>query len=105
MLTMIFEVMDKEPSLLGIWALFLLVGATGFLLCHLHRAWLILALPVALLLSLSHLTELHDPHIGPAILNEAGRSYFIQSYVAMSIALLLPVAGALIPRLKRQQPR
>jgi hypothetical protein len=54
---------------------------------------------------LGYLTELHDPYIGPAILNEAGRGYFLLSYVAMSIALLLPVKGALIPRLKRRQLR
>jgi hypothetical protein len=105
MLMMILEVMDKEPSLLSIWALFLLVGATGFLLCHLHRVWLVLTFPVALLLSLTHLTELRDPHISAAILNEAGRGYFIQSYLAMSVALLLPVVGALVPRPKRQQLR
>ncbi|HEX3559961.1 MAG TPA: hypothetical protein VHU19_12205 [Pyrinomonadaceae bacterium] len=105
MLTMIFEVIDKEPSLLNVWALFLLVGATGFLLCRLHRACLGLTLPIAVLLSLGYLTELHDPYIGPAILNEAGRGYFLLSYVAMSIALLLPVTGALIPRLKRRQLR
>ena len=93
---MILEVMDKEPSLLQIWTLCLVVGVGGFLLSR-FRYWLILiVLPVALILAWGQLSELHDPFIGPDILREAGYSYVAQSYVAMAIAVILPSVGALL---------
>ncbi len=67
MLFLLFEVMDKEPSLLNVWLSFLLTGAVGFQLCRKHPAFLGVALPIALFLSWAWLTELHDPFVGPAI--------------------------------------
>ena len=87
----ILEVMDKEPSLLHVWLLFLIVGVGGFLLGR-YRTWLLfIVLPVATYLAWDHFSELRDPYIGPDILNEAGRSYFIQSYVAMGLSIILPL--------------
>lgn len=89
----LFEVMDKEPSLLQIWFLFLLVGVGGFLLCR-YRSWLLaVVLPIALLLAWCHLSELHDPFVGPAIAREVGRAYFTQSYIAMALGMALPLLG------------
>ena len=96
----LFEVMDKEPSLLQVWLLFLLVGAGGFLLCR-YRSWLLaVVLPIALFLAWGHLSELHDPFVGPAIAREAGRDYFTQSYVAMALAVVLPLVGVISRRRK-----
>jgi hypothetical protein len=96
----LFEVMDKEPSLLLVWFFFLFVGVGGFLLCR-HRRWfLAVVLPIALVLAWGHLSELHDPFVGPAIAREAGRAYFIQSYLATGLAVALPFLG-LIKRRRR----
>jgi len=96
----LFEVMDKEPSLLQVWLLFFSVGVGGFLLCR-FRGWLLaVVLPVALFLAWAHLSELHDPFVGPAIAREAGRDYFTQSYIAMALALALPLLGMIKRRQK-----
>jgi hypothetical protein len=97
-----FEVMDKEPSLLQIWLLCLLVGSGGFLLCR-CRSWLLaVVLPIALFLAWGHLSELHDSFVGPAIAHEAGRAYFTQSYIAMALAVVLPFLGMI--KSKRKLP-
>jgi hypothetical protein len=96
----LFEVMDKEPSLLQVWSLFLSVGVGGFLLCR-YRNWLLaVVLPIALFLASGHLSELHDPFVGPAIAREAGRDYFTQSYIAMAVGVALPFLGMLKRRWK-----
>jgi hypothetical protein len=101
----LFEVMDKEPSLLQVWFLFLLVGVGGFLLCR-YRIWLLaLVLPITLLLAWGHLSELHDPLVGPAIAREAGHPYFTQSYIAMALALALPLLGMIKRRQKLPSAR
>lgn len=95
-----FEVMDKEPSLLQIWLLFLFVGVGGFLLCR-YRRWLsAVVLPIALFIAWGHLSELHDPFVGPAIAREAGRGYFTQSYIVMAIGVALPFLGMIKRRRK-----
>lgn len=98
----VFEVMDKELSLPGVWLLNLSLAAFGYVLCRRYKWSLLFTLPVALFFSFAHLGELHDPHVGPAILEEAGRSYVIQSYAAMTIAILASCAGALV-RLKSRR--
>jgi hypothetical protein len=96
----LFEVMDKEPSLVHIWLLFLFVGIGGLLLCR-YRSWLLaIVLPVTLLFAWAHLAELHDPFVGPAIAHEAGREYFTQSYIAMGLAVTLPMVGMVKRRRK-----
>lgn len=88
-----FEVLDKEPSIQSIWMTFLFIAIVGYLLCRL-RWWLIaLVLPAALLCSFFWLTELLDPYVGRAMWQES-RSYVIQSYVAMLIAMVFPCISA-----------
>lgn len=99
-LATLLEVMDKEPSPLNVWLFFLFLGVGGFLLCR-YRYWLLfVALPLSLVFAWAHLGELHDPFVGPAIVREAGRSYVIQSYVAMTIAIVLPCLGMILRRKK-----
>ena len=92
-LALIFEVLDKEPSLQSIWLTFLSVAVVSYLLCRWRWRLIALILPVALLLSLAWLTELLDPYVGPAMWQES-RSYVIQSYAAMMVAILSPCLSA-----------
>jgi len=99
-LATIFEVMDKEPSLLAVWLLFLFLAVGGFLLCH-YRYWLLLVtLPISLFFAWLYLSELRDPFVGPAIIREAGKGYVYQSYIAMALAIVLP-SCAIIFRKKK----
>lgn len=98
-----FEVMDKEPSLLQIWVVSLVLGIGGFVLAR-YKYWLpLVVLAFALILAWSQLFELRDPFVGPAIVREAGYSYVVQSYLAIAIALSLPVIGAII-KWKQERP-
>ncbi|MGB9181078.1 MAG: hypothetical protein WCB68_17735 [Pyrinomonadaceae bacterium] len=94
-LVLLFEVMDKEPTLLQIWLQFMFIGVGGVLLCRYLPLSLVVVLPIALLLSLVHFDELHDPFVGPDILREAGKNYFTQSNIAMTLEIILPCTGAL----------
>jgi hypothetical protein len=55
-----------------------------------------LVLVIAAVLGWSQISELRDPSVGPAIIQEAGHSYVVQSYVAIAIALVLPFIGAVV---------
>jgi hypothetical protein len=92
----VFEVMDKEPSLVQIWVISLVLGVGGFFLAK-YRYWLLaVVLCIAALLAWSHLSELRDRTVGPAIIQEAEYNYVVQSYVAITIAFLLPLVGAVM---------
>ena len=91
-----FEVMDKELSLLRIWTYSLVLGVGGFFLAK-YRYWLLLVvLSIVAVLIWSHLSELHDPFVGPDIVREAGYTYVVQSYGAFAIASGLPLIGAIV---------
>lgn len=99
------EVMDKEPTLVFLWAYFLGFGAIGFLLGRV-RWWTSLGVaPFVGLMALAHLGELRDPVIGPAIVVEAGTQYVMQSYAAMAAGAVLPVLGIVIGLASRQPLR
>ena len=89
----LFEVMDKEPSLLQVWTLFLTLGIGGFLLCRYRSGLMIIVLPAVILFAAGHFMELNDPSVGTAIVLEAGQSYVTQSYIAMALAVALPFLG------------
>jgi hypothetical protein len=89
----ILEVMDKEPGISRVWVTFTLLGAVAFIAVFWRRwAWICLVLLLGLL-ALERISELHDPLVGADLLREAGRGYFIHSYAAISIGLLLAAAG------------
>ncbi len=90
---LLFEVMDKEPSLPFIWGYFGVIGIAGFFLVRKHPAFLLLLVPLWLLESVLHISELNDPYVGPNIIREAGYSYVVQSYVAIVIGASLPILG------------
>jgi len=100
---MFFEVMDKEASLLEIWTESLVLGVGGFFLAK-YRYWLLLpVLGVALLIAWGQTSELLDPFIGTAVIKEAGKTYVVQSCVAMAISLLGPTIGGIVGRQKRKR--
>ena len=93
---LLFEVMDKEASLVQIWIECVVLGIGGLFLSR-YRYWLaICVLALALILAWLQISELRDPFVGPNIVREAGPSYVIQSYVALTIAVTLPTIGAII---------
>ena len=89
----LLEVMDKEPSLPTIWLTYLALGIGGFFAGRFRR-WLV-ALPAFLILgfAVAQLSEWLDPFVGPAMRNEAGAFYFVQSGVALAIAGTLCALG------------
>ncbi|HKO45881.1 MAG TPA: hypothetical protein VJU84_21570 [Pyrinomonadaceae bacterium] len=98
-LAIFFEVMDKEPSLLQVWFLFLSIGLGGLLLSRL-RYWIpLVALSLALLFAGVHLGELNDQYVGTDIVREAGQTYVTQSYIAMALGVILPCLGVILRRI------
>ena len=94
---LVLEVMDKEPTLLAIWAASLVLGLLGFAAVRFRR-WLVLpVLAVIAFVAWSQLGELADPFVGPAIIQEAGRGYLIQSCAAVALAVIISVLG-LVPK-------
>jgi hypothetical protein len=92
----IFEVMDKEPSLLALAATYGVLCAIG-LLASRKRWWLgLLLLPFIVLVN--NAPELRDPQVGPAILQEAGRQYVAMSYAMLFAALAFSIIAALRQR-------
>ena len=99
------EVMDKEFSLPTIWTTAGALAIAGYVLGR-YRIWA--ATPVfvlAALLAWDQSNELTDLYVGPAIAHEAGRSYFVQSYVASAIGLLGPIVGIFGQRLRNSRKR
>jgi len=96
---LLFEVMDKEPSLEMIWGIYLILGIIGFVLARKNPLLLLLLLPFLLTtyaVSSFVFGEINDPIVGPAIISEAGYAYVIQNYLAMIVGTLLPIAGVLV---------
>jgi hypothetical protein len=86
--------MDKEPTLLQVWVLGAVAAILGFVAWRRHFMLGTAVSLVAAVLAWSLHQELADPHVGPAIVAEAGRSYVIQVYGVMLLCVALHVAGA-----------
>ncbi len=93
-----FEIMDKEPSALEVWLVGIIIALVAFFATR-WRWWagapFIL---LALVFAYSRVGELNDPEFGPAIRDEAGLGYVIQSYLAVACALLGGPLGRLMRR-------
>jgi hypothetical protein len=86
------EVMDKEPSLPWIWGTTpaIIVGAALF---GRWRPWAPLVVwPLGLVNALAIVGELLDPHVGPAIGQEAGYGYVVQAAAAAALTAIAPLA-------------
>ena len=96
----LFEVMDKEPSLIFIWISAILLGVGGLFLSR-YRWWLAaILIVIASLMAYTQISELHDPFVGPQMVKEAGNGYVVQPYIAAVISILLPSVG-LIMKLRK----
>ena len=85
------EVADKEPSLAALWAWALAFSLIAFLLEKVRPRLGLLIVPIAALLAWAGHSELSDPHVGPAILQELGPSYVNASYASYAVGLLGPL--------------
>lgn len=87
-----------------VWSVFLIFGLIGFFLGRRIRWAGIPAVAVITLSAVHQLSEMHDPAVGPDMLSEAGRSYFVQSYAAIMISFTLALGRIVIGwnRKKRQ---
>ena len=94
MFVLLFEVMDKEPTVAEIYLHFLIFGVIGFFLCR-YRAWLTTPVLLLLLCFTPLLLSDNDEFIKRAILAEAGENYYRYSYPAILIAIMLPAIGML----------
>ena len=92
------EVMDKEPTLFAIWGYALICSLMCFLAGQ-YKWWLpIIISPIAIFFPLATIIETLDPHVGPAILNEAGWSYVLQAYAATFLVLLSIITRIIMGR-------
>ena len=89
------EVMDKEWPLSWVLLVFFVGGAVGFFASRKWRWSAFIFLPLLALLGAVQLVELWDPHVGPAIQQEAGNTYVIWSYISIGSGIILPIMGAL----------
>jgi len=94
----IFEVMDKEPSLLVTVILYSVLAGLGYLLSRRRWWWGLLSLPLVAALAWRDVGELRDPFVGPAIVREAGYVYVLGWYALIIAGFALPVTSALLKR-------
>lgn len=78
------------------WYGAVLWGGLGFVLSR--RWWwaALLFVAFAALGSVAIVSEIHDPYVGPAILQESGPTYPVHAYVTAAITIVLPVTGAVL---------
>ena len=98
------EVMDKEPTLARVWVVGSAAAVLGFFGWRRHPTFGVAASVLAAIPAWALHQELADPHVGPAILREAGLSYVIQAYGVMLLCVALHVAGA-VARIQAQRRR
>ena len=90
----IAEVLDKQPSIITIWALFGSIALIGFLLCCYWRWWPAPGfLFAALILGIVHFEEFSSVEL---LTSRESPSYVAQFYLAVALAIGLPVLGAAI---------
>lgn len=95
------EVVDKEPTLTWLWTIAAILSAASFALCRWRRWTAVIAIPAAAFWIWLLLPEIRDRFVGPAILQELGRGYVIQTYLAAFVPLFFIVFGLLR---KRREP-
>ena len=90
----LLEVMDKEPSLSTIWLMYVALGLCGFFLGRFRRWFIVAPAVLILVLAARQLSEWFDPFVGPAMRQEAGALYFVQSAIALAVGVTLCAFGA-----------
>jgi hypothetical protein len=95
------EVMDKEPAAPWLLAWGLAIALVLFFAVRFSRWLLLLFLPVACVAAVGLTSEIRDPFIGPAILQEAGYSYACIGYVAATAPFIACLLGFIYSRKHR----
>lgn len=100
-LSLLAEIMDKEPAAIEYWILTSVVATASFLTVR-WRAWtLVIVLPLVLLFVGAEFLSVNDPCFHAAILQEAGGGYVAQVHASLALALL----GPLVPTLRTDLPK
>lgn len=95
------EVIDKEPSVVGNWTIAIVTAAVAFIAWR-WRWWAGAAVSTLFVLAMTSVwLELRDPLVGPAIRDEAGRSYLSNFYASVAAGIALHLAAAICARLRR----
>lgn len=98
---LLLEVMDKEPPLAQRAALYGIVCLVGVLLAR-KRWWFgLTVLPIAVTFGLADMSELRDPFVGPAIVEEAGLFHVLVWYALILASVFIPIITAIIVRHRR----
>jgi hypothetical protein len=92
------EVMDKEFGLSIVVAAVLIAGLAAFAASRWLPWALLVVLPLTTLFFVAHLSELLDPHVGPAISREAGAFYVGISWISPFVVIVGVVLGLLLRR-------
>jgi hypothetical protein len=98
---LLLEVMDKEPHLAYRALLYGVLSVMGCLLSR-KRWWLgLLVLPIVSVFAWADLSELRDPFVGHAIIEEAGLLHVLAWYTFILAGIGVPVLTAAIVRRRR----
>ena len=87
------EVMDKEFGLLVVAGVGVMAVALAFAAARWLPWALIVIVPAIAYVFAIHLSELVDPHVGPAIVREAGSLYVGVSWSLPILAVIAVIAG------------
>ncbi|HMT07356.1 MAG TPA: hypothetical protein PKA82_05075 [Pyrinomonadaceae bacterium] len=103
MTILLFEVMDKMPSLHEIWSVVFVVAIGGFLLARMQPVFVTIPLILLTGFALIFVPEFNDPSVGQHIIREAGRGYMIQTYVALAVGTTIPLIGIIAWHRRKKQ--
>jgi hypothetical protein len=87
------EVADKELAVSTLWIVALALSALGFLLARWRRWAATAAVIVASVWAYLIVSELRDRFVGPAIAQELGHTYIIQSYISALLPFVFLALG------------
>jgi hypothetical protein len=90
---LVLAVLDKEPSLRVIWGGAVALGLIGYAAVRFRRWLVVPALAVIAIAVWTQLGDLFDPHVGPAIMREAGMWYVGQACAAAALAVIVCILG------------
>jgi len=91
--SLLAEVADKEFTVSTLWIVALAISAVGFLLVRWRRWAATVAVMVASVWAFLIVSELRDRFVGPAIAQELGQTYVLQSYISALLPFLFVVLG------------
>ncbi len=99
------EVLDKEPSIKGLWGLTAVFGFLGLRAWTRNPRWGTIITIIALCFVASTYLEINDTTVSAAIVREGGHSYLTQAYLSMGTCLGLQFLGiALYLRRRSSNP-